>query len=97
MLGKEFDDAASGRVPEGAEKNQIKKFESSSSDWFKSVEGGEELAEKMLLFGAWKPKIKNQVMPSVKAKLEAVGVIPVADLPKLNPADAKWCVHVNTY
>ena len=88
-------EVAIGRVPKDAESNQRHKFESMGRVWFKSIEGGEELAEKMLLFGAWKPAIEEQVMRSVKAYLEAVGVTPKENLPEFNPADAKWCVHVN--
>ena len=96
LLGKIIVEISSGRPQEGTELTQEHKIEKIGRDWFKSIEGGEELAEKMLLFNALTPKIKEDVMPSVKAKLIAVGETPSDDLPEFNPADAKWCIHVNT-
>ena len=97
LLGKVIVAVSSGRAPKGivlAQKAEhiLEKF---GSSWFKSIEGGEELFEKMYLFGAWKPTITLQLMPSIKAYLEAVGVTPVDELPKFNLSDAKWCDHVN--
>ena len=50
LLGKEIVDAASGRVPEGAEKNQIKKFESSSSNCAQSQTYGLQIPNMWTLF-----------------------------------------------
>lgn len=97
LIGKVIVAVSSGRAPKGIVLAQKAEhiLEKSGSSWFKSIEGGEELFEKMYLFGAWKPTITLQVMPSIKAYLEAVGVTPVDELPKFNLADAKWCDHVN--
>ena len=55
----------------GSEVN-IKKFQSHGSFWFKSIEGGWELALKLSLCGAWKNDFKKQLLDFVNANLKVV-------------------------
>jgi len=72
--------AASGSVPDdkAAEKKQ---YQSHGQTWFKSVEGGRELAEKIFSLGIW-PTLKPQLMPFCNAVRKAVDL---DEIPDLNP------------
>jgi putative ATP-dependent endonuclease of OLD family len=56
----------------GAPVDDEKEWKSHERCWFKSEEGGRELAEKMVLLGAW-PKMQSVVFPFVNAILKAAG------------------------
>ena len=70
--------AASGTVPEGktAEK---KHYQSQGQTWFKTVEGGRELAAKVFALGLW-PKLKPELMPFCNAVRKAVDLAEIQDL-----------------
>jgi len=70
--------AALGSVPPGKdeEKNQYK---SDAGTWFKSVDGGRELAEKMFSMGLW-PTLRSLLLPFCNAVRTAVGQAEVPDL-----------------
>jgi len=70
--------AASGTVPEGktAEK---KHFQSQGQTWFKTVEGGRELAAKVFAFDLW-PKLKSELLPFCNAVRKAVELAEIQDL-----------------
>ena len=72
--------AALGVVPcdKSMEKNQYK---SHAPTWFKSVEGGRELAGKIFSLGLW-PTLQPQLMPFCNAVRKAVDL---AEIPDLNP------------
>lgn len=74
--------AALGKKPDfvdADDKPTVKKFAKHSQRWFKSYDGGQELAQKVLAFGIW-PKISSQVMPFLNAVRQAVGLPDIADL-----------------
>lgn len=66
--------ASTGTVPEAikCDKTKAKIWKSHATQWFKSVEGGNELAEKMFSLGVW-PKIKPTLSPFINAILETLG------------------------
>jgi putative ATP-dependent endonuclease of OLD family len=70
--------AALGRVPEDkmSEKNH---FQSHAKSWFKSADGGRELAGKMFSLGVW-PALKLQLMPFCNAFRKAVDLAEIQDL-----------------
>lgn len=72
--------AALGTVPDDkvAEKKQ---YQSHSQTWFKSVDGGRELAAKIFGLGIW-PTLKHQLMPFCNAIRKAVDL---DEIPDLNP------------
>ncbi|EFI52792.1 ATP-binding protein [Afipia sp. 1NLS2] len=72
-------EAALGTVPAGreAEKNQYK---SHAGTWFKSVDGGRELAGKVFSLGLW-PGLKPQLLPFCNASRKAVDLPEIPDLP----------------
>lgn len=55
-------------APEGLEKT----WKKHSQQWFKSTDGGKELAQKMVALGAW-ADIQPQLLPLINAVLVAVG------------------------
>ncbi|HEY5339190.1 MAG TPA: AAA family ATPase [Rhizomicrobium sp.] len=71
-------EAARGVVPTGkeAEKNEYK---SHASAWFKSLDGGRELADKVISLGAW-PQLKSQLLPFCNAVRVALGLPPADDI-----------------
>jgi hypothetical protein len=71
--------AALGTVPPGKEdeKNQ---YRSHAGTWFKSVEGGRELAGKAFSLRLW-PSLKPQLLPFCNAVRAAVGLAEIPDLP----------------
>jgi putative ATP-dependent endonuclease of OLD family len=72
-------EAALGTVPTGkeAEKNQ---FKSHAGTWFKSANGGRELASKVFSLGLW-PGFKPQLLPFCNAVRKAVDLPEIPELP----------------
>lgn len=70
--------AASGSVPDGkaAEKRH---YQSQGKTWFKSVDGGRELAAKLFSLGLW-PALKPQLLPFCNAVRKAVDLDELLDL-----------------
>lgn len=56
----------------GAPEGQEKVWKKHSQQWFKSTDGGRELAQKMVALGAW-TEIQPQLLPLINAILVAVG------------------------
>lgn len=70
--------AALGEVP--ADKTAEKKqYQSHSQTWFKTVNGGRELAAKVFTLGVWH-NLKQQLLPFCNAARKAVDLDEVADL-----------------
>ena len=70
--------AASGAVPEGKELEK-KDYKKHAQSWFKTGEGGRELAAKIFTLDAW-PTLKPQLMPFCNAVRLAAGVTKTDDL-----------------
>ena len=71
--------AALGKVPQDkptANKQEKKKYSSHGQNWFKTEEGGRELARKMFSLGVW-PALASHLMPFCNAIRKAV------DLPEI--------------
>lgn len=64
--------AAATGSKEGAPEGQEKAWKKHSQQWFKSTDGGRELAQKMVALGAW-AEIQPQLLPLINAVLVAVG------------------------
>lgn len=61
--------AATGAIPgakQNADKGEKKALKKHGERWFKSVEGGGELAAKVFTFGLW-PHLENQLLPFLNA------------------------------
>jgi putative ATP-dependent endonuclease of OLD family len=77
-------EAATGAIPDDkkecdrAEKKTLKKH---AERWFKSVEGGRELATKVFGFELW-PQVKNQLLPFLNAVRVAISLPEITDLPQ---------------
>ena len=56
----------------GAPEGQDKAWKKHAQQWFKSTDGGKELAQKMVALGAW-AEVQPQLLPLVNAVLAAVG------------------------
>jgi putative ATP-dependent endonuclease of the OLD family len=75
--------AATGRVPEDKkteDKKVRKRYEGHAAKWFKSEEGGRELAGKVFRLGIW-PKLETQALPFLNAVRAAVGLDKISSLP----------------
>lgn len=72
-------DAAKGDA-EGVTKEKKGEYKGHAKVWFKSVEGGRELAEKVFDLGAWR-KLKNDILPFVNAIRKALGFPQIEELP----------------
>jgi len=72
-------EAATGTVPAGQEEER-KTYKNHASTWFKSVEGGEEIAAKMFAMGLW-PHFRAGLMPFLNAVRGAVGLANIDVLP----------------
>ncbi len=76
-------EAATGAIPDNkknaqnAEKKALKK---DAEKWFKSVDGGRELAVKVFEFGLW-PQLEKQILPFLNAVRSAVSLSEIAKLP----------------
>jgi putative ATP-dependent endonuclease of OLD family len=75
--------AAKGCVPDDkkADKEERKRLENHARVWFKSYEGGRELAQKVIELGAW-PNLQVQLMPFFNAVREIAKLPPITDLLK---------------
>lgn len=76
-------EAATGSVPEkfaNADDAKKKQFKGHANIWFKSEEGGRELAEKVFTLGAW-PKLKAEVLPFLNAVRQTIGLSAITSLP----------------
>jgi putative ATP-dependent endonuclease of OLD family len=71
-------EAATGAVPEGKD-SEKKHFESHARDWFKTLNGGQELAAKVFTFGLW-PNLKEQLLPFANAVRRAVALPQITDI-----------------
>ena len=72
--------AATGYVPEQFKDDKVKKgiFSGHATQWFKSVEGGHELAEKMFQLGVW-PAARTALLPFLNALRQTLNMIPLPD------------------
>lgn len=73
-------EAATGTVPEGKDEER-KIYKVHAATWFKSIEGGEEIAAKMFAMGLW-PHFRPALMPFLNAVRGAVGLANIDDLPR---------------
>lgn len=76
-------EAATGAIPDNqkdADKGEKRTFKSHEKQWFKSIEGGKELANKVFEFNLW-PQIENQLLPFLNAIRNAVSLPPIKNLP----------------
>ena len=67
-------DACCGAVPaeKKADRSTRRQFEAHAQAWFKSVDGGRELAAKVESLGLW-PKLQDRILPFLSAIRQAVG------------------------
>jgi putative ATP-dependent endonuclease of OLD family len=75
-------EAATGSVPDDkrdAERGEKKALKKHAERWFKSVEGGGELAAKLFSFGLW-PQLEEQLLPFLNA---VRGAVLLPEIPKL--------------
>jgi putative ATP-dependent endonuclease of the OLD family len=72
-------EAALGKVPAGKEKERHH-YKSQAQTWFKTREGGRELADKVFGLGLW-PRLKPRLLPFCVAVREAVGLPTITDVP----------------
>lgn len=76
-------EAATGAIPESkkeADKSEKKALKKHAERWFKSVEGGRELATKVTAFDLW-PELKDQLLPFLNAVRGAVSLPEIPELP----------------
>ena len=71
-------DAALGTVPIGKE-SEKNEYKAHAGRWFKSVDGGRELAGKLFSLALW-PALKPQLLPFCNAVRAAIGLTEIADL-----------------
>jgi putative ATP-dependent endonuclease of OLD family len=71
-------EAATGAIPDGKE-GEKKHFQSHSQDWFKSLSGGQELANKVFTMDLW-PKLKGQLLPFANAVRGTVALPQITDI-----------------
>jgi putative ATP-dependent endonuclease of OLD family len=71
-------EAALGTVPTGKE-NEKSEYKAHAGRWFKSVDGGRELAGKLFSLALW-PALKPQLLPFCNAVRTAIGLGEIADL-----------------
>jgi putative ATP-dependent endonuclease of OLD family len=69
--------ASSGSVPEGTDDSKKKEWKKHGALWFKTLDGGEELAEKVFSFNLW-PKLQPQILPFINQVRVAVGLPPIS-------------------
>jgi putative ATP-dependent endonuclease of OLD family len=70
--------AALGTVPED-KASEKKEYSKHAQTWFKTEEGGRELAAKIFSIGAW-PMLKPQLIPFCNAVRKVVGLAEIEDL-----------------
>jgi putative ATP-dependent endonuclease of OLD family len=71
--------AAKGTVPDGTAEDDRNHLKSHAQTWFKSLDGGRELADKMFAFGMW-PAFRERLLPFCNAVLAAVDIDAIADI-----------------
>ena len=71
-------EAALGTVPTGKE-SEKNEYKAHAGRWFKSVDGGRELAGKLFSLALW-PALKPQLLPFCNAVRTAIGLTEIADL-----------------
>ncbi len=71
-------EAALGTVPTGKE-SEKNEYKAHASRWFKSVDGGRELAGKLFSLALW-PALKPQLLPFCNAVRTAIGLSEIMDL-----------------
>jgi len=71
-------EAALGTVPIGRE-SEKNEYKAHAGRWFKSVDGGRELAGKLFSLALW-PALKPQLLPFCNAVRTAIGLTEIADL-----------------
>jgi putative ATP-dependent endonuclease of the OLD family len=71
-------EAALGTVPTGKE-SEKNEYKAHAGRWFKSVDGGRELAGKLFSLALW-PVLKPQLLPFCNAVRTAIGLTDIADL-----------------
>ena len=71
-------EAALGTVPTG-EESEKNEYKAHAGRWFKSVDGGRELAGKLFSLALW-PALKPQLLPFCNAVRTATGLGEIADL-----------------
>jgi putative ATP-dependent endonuclease of OLD family len=71
-------EAALGTVPTGKE-SEKNEYKAHAGRWFKSVDGGRELAGKLFSLALW-PELKPQLLPFCNAVRTAIGLGEIADL-----------------
>jgi putative ATP-dependent endonuclease of OLD family len=77
-------EAATGRIPKNkkdADSGQRKALKKHAATWFKSVEGGRELAAKVFEFDLW-PELGPQLLPFLNA---IRGAVSLPEITKLSP------------
>ena len=70
--------ATLGTVPKD-KMSEKKQYQAHGQRWFKTFDGGHELAEKVFSLGLW-PKLKPQIIPFCNAVRKAVGLAEIQDL-----------------
>jgi len=81
-LQKLIIEAATGVIPEekkSVDKEKKKELKKHVQHWFKSVEGGRELATKVFNFGLW-PQLETQLLPFLNAVRDAVSLPKITTL-----------------
>ena len=68
-------EAAGGTVPDGTADADKKAYRKQSQDWFKTEQGGRELAAKLFSLGVW-PALKAQLLPFCNAVRASAGLPP---------------------
>lgn len=71
-------EAALGTIPAGKE-SEKNEYNAHAGRWFKSVDGGRELAGKLFSLALW-PALKPQLLPFCNAVRTAIGLGEIADL-----------------
>jgi putative ATP-dependent endonuclease of OLD family len=72
-------EAAKGSVPGTVKEEEKKEYKSHAGTWFKSAEGGRELAAKLFSLGIW-PSLKPQLMPFCNAVRQALAMEDLEDI-----------------
>ena len=71
--------AALGTIPDGTPEDEKGRYQSHAQTWFKTVDGGRELAEKTFSLGIWQA-LKANLLPFCNAVRHSIGMPPVKDI-----------------
>jgi putative ATP-dependent endonuclease of the OLD family len=71
--------AALGTIPDGTPEDEKGRYQSHAQTWFKTVDGGRELAEKMFSLGIWQA-LKPNLLPFCNAVRGSIGLPPMEDV-----------------